>query len=55
MNKLLKLEYRYTSSLQLKIDEMQTDYLTQTLIFLAEVEFKKNKLLHEKIELTHLF
>ena len=41
--------------LQLKIDEIQNDLLTQTLVFLAEVELKKNKLLLEKIEFTHLF
>ena len=42
--------------LQLKFDEIQNDYLTQALVFLARVDLKKkNKLLLEKIELTHLF
>ena len=29
--------------LQLKFDEIQTDYLTKTQIFLAEIELKKKK------------
>ena len=41
--------------LQFKFDEVQNDYLTQTLVFLAGVELKKIKFLLEKIELTHLF
>ena len=40
--------------LELKFDEMQNNCLTRTLVFLTEVELK-NKLLLEKIELTHLF
>ena len=35
--------------LQLKFDEIQNDYLTQTLVLLAGVEFKKILLL-EKIK-----
>ena len=37
----------------MKFDEMQNDYLAQTLVFLAGVE--KNKEMLEKIELAHLF
>ena len=40
--------------LQLKFDEVQSDYLTKTLVFLAGVELKE-KLLLEKIDLAHLF
>ena len=39
---------------QLKFDEIQNDYLTQTLVFLAGV-FEKNKLMSEKIKLINLF
>ena len=39
--------------LQLKFDEIQNNYLTLILVFLAGVELK-NKLLPEKIELTLL-
>ena len=35
---------------QLKFDESQDDYLTQTLVYLTGVELKKNVLLLEKIE-----
>ena len=40
-----------------KFDEIQNDYLTQTLTFVAELELKKKKkkLQLEKIELIHLF
>ena len=31
------------------------DYSNLTLVFIAKVELKKNKLLLEKIKLTHLF
>ena len=41
--------------LQLNFNEIQNDYLTQTLVFLSGVELKKNKLLLENVELTHLF
>ena len=41
--------------LQLKLEESQNDYLTQTLVILAGFELKKNKLLLQKIELTRLF
>ena len=40
---------------QLKFGETQNDYLTQTQVFLAGVELKKNKFLFEKIEFTLLF
>ena len=39
---------------ELNFDEIQKDYLAQTLIFLARVELK-NKPLLENIELTYLF
>ena len=39
----------------LKFDEIQNAYLTETLVFLAGTELKKNKLILEKIELTHLY
>ena len=40
--------------LQLKFEEIQNSYLTETFVFLVGVELKK-KLLLEKIEFTHLF
>ena len=36
--------------LQLKFDEIQKDFSTQTVVFLAEVKLKKNKFLFNKIE-----
>ena len=39
MKELQKLEYRLY--LHLKFDEIQKDYLTQTLVFFAGVELKK--------------
>ena len=43
--------------LEIKFDEIQNNYLTQTLVFLAGVKMKKkiNEILLEKIESTHLF
>ena len=35
--------------LQVKFDEMQNDYLTQTLVFLGPVELK-NKEINKKVE-----
>ena len=35
---------------QLKFDEIQNNYLTQTLVFSAEIELKKNKLLLEEVK-----
>ena len=40
--------------LQLKFDEKQNDYFTQTLVFISRGWVKRNKFLLEKIELTHL-
>ena len=39
---------------QPKFDEIQNDYLTQTVVFLAEIELKKNKHLFENVRLIHL-
>ena len=54
MNELLKLEYRLLY-IQLEFDEMQNDYLNQTLEFLVGVERKKNMFLLGKIYFKRVF